>query len=74
MLRDKFYSAGNNDNGIKVYQYWGAKGIDKSGVGKWDSFKVGKVKFDTNFKLGPKENQQYLYDLCLRMKSNTELV
>lgn len=51
MVREEFQSSGNSDSGIKVYQYWGAKGLDKDGVGKWDADDVGKVKWDKDFDL-----------------------
>lgn len=58
------HSSGKGGNRIDVIMYQGTKEIDDSKVGKWDSEDMGKVVWDEEFNLSPKENQKFLYDLC----------
>jgi hypothetical protein len=67
------YHTGENDDSIKVSFVWGVKGVDKNGVGKWDSANRGTVKWDTDFDLAPEVNQQRVVDICSNLRSN-ELV
>ena len=60
--------------GTIVNLNWGVKDLDREGVSTWDPEDVGKLIWDENFTMTPKENQQSILDLCTNLKSNKELL
>jgi len=55
MNEDKFPTGGSAV--LKVWIYFGVKGIDKSEVNKWDSVSLGKVEFEPTFDPSQKASQ-----------------
>lgn len=49
--------SGKSDTGIKVYHYWGVKGLNIDKVATWDSSDLGEIEWDKNFDLKPTKNQ-----------------
>jgi len=65
------YHNGENDNSITVSFLWGIKGLDNSGISKWDASNRGTIIWDDDFDLTTSANQQRIYDICQNLKTNS---
>ena len=65
---DSFGSGGLIDINLNIY--WGVKGIDKTGVSKWDAVFIGNVLWDEDFSFDTKEDQTSLIQLCRDLRSD----
>mmetsp|Transcript_18887 Transcript_18887/g.21142 ORF Transcript_18887/g.21142 Transcript_18887/m.21142 type:complete len:303 (-) Transcript_18887:312-1220(-) len=50
---------------------WGIGGLDRSGISRWDAGNRGTLKWDDDFDLSLSANQQYIYDFCQTLKTNS---
>ena len=62
------------DNLPNVNLYWGSGEIDRTGENQWNSSFIGVLSYDDQFDISPPEAQQFLYDLCQTLPSETEIV
>ena len=62
-FRDSF-----QDNVAEVYLAWGLKGMDTSGIDRWDSEDYGKLQYDDDFDLRPTEAQEFLLGVCRQVR------
>ena len=53
VVGEKFPSASNLKDSIVVNLNWGIKGLDREGVGAWDSNNIGKLQWDDSFTVAP---------------------
>lgn len=42
---------------LNVFYFFGAKGLDRDGISKWDAETLGDLIWDEDFDLSPPENQ-----------------
>eukprot|EP00003_Mantamonas_plastica_P033189 TRINITY_DN937_c0_g1_i7.p1 TRINITY_DN937_c0_g1~~TRINITY_DN937_c0_g1_i7.p1 ORF type:complete len:810 (-),score=255.54 TRINITY_DN937_c0_g1_i7:111-2540(-) len=66
-LQDAFLQS-DEDGTVEVRFIWGIKSIDRTGTSQYDPDDIGSVKYDDDFDLSPKANQQAVYDTCLIAK------
>lgn len=64
------YHTGEYDNTIKVRFLWGVKGIDRKGVGQWDSSDFGQIIWDNDFDMSSEANQQRILTICNELKTH----
>lgn len=67
-LNDEYTSGGDADS-IKMYIMYGIDGIDKGGVGLWDSTEFGSIEYSETFDLS--KHYKAVYDTCQELKTQS---
>jgi hypothetical protein len=70
------YFSGAEDLTIEIDLFWGVKSLDKGGIKQWDTKDRGDIKWwsEEQFDPSSEEAQQSLYDFCLSVAANKDLV
>ena len=74
VLMNEFTETVNSQDTLNVVIHWGIKDLDRSEVGKWDSYYVGNLIWDEQFTMLPARNQQALLEFCESLRANETIV
>eukprot|EP01029_Cantina_marsupialis_P020736 TRINITY_DN4883_c0_g2_i1.p1 TRINITY_DN4883_c0_g2~~TRINITY_DN4883_c0_g2_i1.p1 ORF type:complete len:896 (-),score=296.27 TRINITY_DN4883_c0_g2_i1:443-3130(-) len=71
---DDEFMKSQDDPTLYVKFVFGIKGLDTSGIDKWDPEDYGVIEWDSDFDLSPTANQQFIVDYCTALRNADKFI